>query len=101
MYRGIPTQRSCARAWVAAATALIADGDEGYNYVIDVEDPWNHDDRDNAVITLVDKFLKAHDENPIITVANTIFPQSLYQAHGAPDFYAVDHRDFDNLTETK
>jgi hypothetical protein len=66
-----------------------------------VEDPGYHDDSDNAVITLVDKFLRAHDENPIITVANTIFPQSLYVKYGAPEFYAVDHRDFDRLTETK
>lgn len=101
MYLGIPTQRSCARAWVEAASALIENGDEGYNVVIDVEDPWNHDDRDNAVITLVDKFLRAHDENPVITVANTIFPQSQYVAHGAPAFYAAEHRDYDRLTETK
>ncbi len=92
MYRGIPTQRSCARAWVAATSAIIETGDKGYNVVIDVEDPWNHDDRDNAIITLVDKFLNAHDENPVITVANTIFPQSLYVKYGAPGLYAAYHR---------
>lgn len=101
MYFPIPTQRSCARAWVEAASKIINNGDEGYNVVIDVEDPWNHDDQDNAVIALVDKFLKVHGENPIITVANTIFPQAQYVAHGAPAFYAVEHRDFDRLTETK
>ena len=69
--------------------------------MIDVEDPWNHDERDNAVITLVDKFLRAHNATPVVTVANTIFPQSLYLKYGAPDFYAVYHRDFDRLTETK
>jgi thymidylate synthase len=101
MYLGITPQRSCARAWVAAASAIIESGDESYNVVIDVENPLNHDDQDNTVISLVDKFLKAHDENPIITVANTIFPQSLYLRYGAPEFYAVEHRDFDRLTETK
>lgn len=101
MYLGITPQHSCARAWVAAASALIENGDEAYNVVIDMEDPCNHDDQDNAVITLVDKFLKAHDENPIITTANTIFPQSQYVAHGAPAFYAVEHRDFDRRTETR
>src|SRR5712692_488306 len=101
MYLPIPTEQTCARAWVAAASRLMANGDEGYNVVIDVEDPWKHDDQDNAIITLLDKFLKAHDENPIITVANTIFPQSLYLAHGAPDFYEVYLRDFDRLTDTK
>jgi thymidylate synthase len=101
MYLGVQTQRSCARAWVAAASELIENGDEAYNVVIDVEDPGNHDDQDNAVISLVDKFLRAHGEKPIITVANTIFPQRQYVAHGAPAFYAVEHRDFDRRNETK
>lgn len=101
MYLAISEQRSCARAWVTAACKIIENGDEGYNVVIDVEDPLKHDDQDNEVITLVDKFLKAHGENPIITIANTIFPQAQYVAHGAPAFYAVEHRDFDRLTETK
>jgi thymidylate synthase len=101
MYLGVPTQKSCARAWVAAASELIAHGDETYNVVIDVQDPWNHDENDNAVISLVDKFLKAHDENPIITVSNTIFPQALYEGHGSPEFYDIYHRDFDKLSETK
>jgi len=100
MYRAIPTQQSCARAWVAAAGAIIDSG-EAYNVVIDVADPVHHDDNDNEVISFVDKFLKLHDENPIVTVANTIFPQSLYVAHGSPGFYAIEHRDHDMLTETK
>ena len=84
MYRGIPTKKSCARAWVAAAAAII-DTSEGYNVVIDVGDPLTHDDKDNEVITLVDKFLKLHGQNPIVTVSNTIFPQSLYVKYGAPE----------------
>lgn len=100
MYRGIPTQKSCARAWVAAASA-ISDTGEGYNVVIDVADPITHDDKDHEVITLADKFLKLHDEYPIVTVSNTIFPQSLYDAHGSPALYVIEHRDFDKLTETK
>ena len=101
MYLGIAPQKTCARAWVAAASALIDQRDEGYNVVIDVEDPWTHDDTDNFVIALVDAFLKKHGENPIITVANTIFPQSLYDRYGAPDFYDVYHREFDRLSKTK
>jgi thymidylate synthase len=101
MYRGIPTQKSCASAWVAAASGIIDAGDEGYNVVIDVADPITHDDKDNEVITFVDKFLKLHDENPISTISNTIFPQSLYLAHGAPAFYEVYLRDFASFGETK
>jgi len=101
MYRGISPQKSCARAWVAAASSIIATEDEGYNVVIDVENPISHDEIDNDIITSVDQFLRANDENPIVTVANTIFPHSLYLAHGTPDFFAIYLRDFDLLTETK
>lgn len=101
MYLPIQPQRSCARAWFVAASALIEHGDDTYNVVIDIADPWTHDDNDNAVITLVDRFLKEHGQKPIITLANTIFPQSQYEAHGAPAFYAVEHRDFDRRNEKK
>lgn len=101
MFQPVQSQRSCARAWVAACETIIATNDEGYNVVIDVENPIDHDDQDNEVITLVDKVLKAHDKNPIITVANTIFPQSLYEAYGCPGMYEVYHRDFDRLSDTK
>ena len=78
MYQGVPTQQSCARAWVAACIRDHADRRRGLQRRDRRGRPVNHDEKDNDVITLVDKFLKAHDENPIITVANTIFPQSLY-----------------------
>lgn len=101
MYLAIPTERSCARAWVAAASAVKESGDEGYNVVIDVEDPCTHSVRENAVINLVDRFLKEHDKHPIVTVANTIFPQSLYDAHGSPVFYTKYLKEFDRLSVTK
>lgn len=100
MYLGISPQKSCARAWAAAASAIIETG-EAYNVIIDVTDPVTHDDTDNEVISSVDKFLRLHDKNPIITVSNTVFPQSLYDANGSPDFYAIEHRDYDMLTETR
>lgn len=102
MYKGVPPQKSCAHAWVAACNAIINSGDEGYNVVIDVADPVTHSEKDNEVISLVDKFLKAHEKTyPIITVANTIFPQSLLVAHGPKDFYDIYHRDFASFSETK
>lgn len=101
MYRATPTERSCARAWVAAASAIIETDDEGYNVVIDVEDPCTHDERDNEAINLVDRFLREHDEYPIVTVANTIFPQSLYVAYGSPVFYVEYLKEFDRLSATK
>ena len=82
MFRGIEA-RSCALAWAAACKSIMATKNEGYNVIIDVADPVKHDAKDNTAISLVDKFLKLHDESPIVTVANTIFPQALYEAHGS------------------
>jgi thymidylate synthase len=101
MYLPIPSQTSCARAWVAAASALIDQRDEAYNVIIDVQDPISHDSADHAAITLLDRFLRDHDQNPIVTVANTIFPQSLYDEYGSPKFYDIYLEDFDRLSETK
>jgi thymidylate synthase len=98
MYKGIQTQSSCARAWVAACNEIMKTGDEGYNIVIDVADPVTLDDKDHEAITLADKFLKLYNKYPIITVANTIFPQSLLDAHGPTEFYKIYHRDFDTLS---
>ncbi len=101
MYRGVPPQKSCATAWVAACQEIMLTRDEGYNIVIDVANPTTHSEKDNEVITLVDKFLKVHDKYPIISVSNTIFPQSLLDAHGPTEFYKIYHRDYDLLTDTK
>ena len=101
MFLPVSPQRSCARAWVKAATAIIEAGDESYNVIIGVEDPVNHDERDHEVIELVDSFLKDHDANPIITIANTIFPESLYREHGFPAFFNEYHKVYDKLTKSK
>jgi thymidylate synthase len=97
MFRGIEA-KSCAGGWLAACNSIMATRSEGYNVIIDVADPVKHDAKENAAISLVDKFLKEHSQNPIVTVANTIFPQALYEAHGAPEFYKIYHRDFDRFS---
>lgn len=101
MYKGVPPQNSCAQAWVAACQEIMLTRDEGYNIIIDVTDPITHSKQDNDAITMVDKFLKVHGKYPIKSVANTIFPQSLLDAHGPNEFYKIYHRDYDSLTETK
>lgn len=101
MFVGIPTEPSCARAWVAAASA-ISSAVEAYNVVIDVDNPTTFDDRDNAVIALVDTFLRERDLNPISTVTNTLFPDSLYRKYGSPRFYDVYRTQvYDKLTSSK
>jgi hypothetical protein len=100
MYLGINPQPSCASAWVAAASAIAKAG-KAYNVVIDVDDPTKFDDRDNAVITLVDSFLRDRNQYPIVTVANTVFPQALYREFGAPKFYQEYHKAYQKLTKKR
>ena len=57
---------------------------------------------DHEVISLVDGFLRRYENTyPIKTVANTIFPKSLYSTHGSPKFYEEYHTGIDHLTVTK
>src|SRR5262249_441479 len=75
----LPAQQSCPRAWVEACLALIREGGEGYNVLIEVTDPVTHDAQNVEVIKLVNAFLSERGcgANPISTVCNTIFPQGL------------------------
>ncbi|MER8568029.1 hypothetical protein NKH85_18920 [Mesorhizobium sp. M0924] len=86
------SQPSCASAWLAASKAVYAlPGHEGHHIVVDVEDPVALSVQDAAMIEAVDIFLSVHTENGFLvrTVANTIFPQATYEAHGSPAFYDI------------
>ncbi len=101
MFLAIPTQPTCARAWVAAASAISAAVD-AYNVVIDVDNPTKFDDRESAVVALVDTFLRDRDLNPISTITNTIFPDALFRKYGTPKFYDEYHTQvYDKLTTVK
>lgn len=97
MYTAVPAGRSCVESWLSAAHAIQTEG-EGYNVIIDVERPTEFNTGDNAAAKLVDQFLRTHDQNPLSTVANTIFPQALYEEHGAPAFYSEYLAVFDSLS---
>jgi len=66
-------------------------GHEAHHVLIDIEDPVGENDADRAVIAELDAYLEKHSETGFLvrTVANTIFPQSTYEDHGAPEFYDV------------
>ncbi|PDT35813.1 hypothetical protein CO671_15185 [Rhizobium sp. M10] len=57
--------------------------------MVDVADPLVMSDTDREVVALVDQYLRDHGKYPVETVANTIFPRSLYARHKAPAFYDV------------
>jgi thymidylate synthase len=89
MYTPIPAQPTNAQAWLAAASAVQDAGGEAYNVVIDIADPVAVTGPDTAILTFVDQFLREHHVNPLAGVANTIFPQSLLNRHGADKFYSA------------
>jgi thymidylate synthase len=92
---------SCARAWVAAADAVVNAGDEAYDVIIDVANPTAFDNRDKEVIKLVDRFLRGYNQAPISTVVNTIFPSSLYRRHGYPAIFDEYQKVYGKLTTSK
>lgn len=97
MHINLEPQPSCARAWVAAATAIARSG-EGYNVVIGVDDPLMFDTLDDRVVGLVDSFLREHKQAPVSTVVNTIFPSALYRKFGADHLVAEYRKAYDRLT---
>lgn len=89
MYLPIDPQPTNAQGWLAAATAVQKQGDEAHNVVIDIADPLAETGTDAAIIREVDTFLRCHHCNSLSGVANTIFPQSIYNRHGPEAFYNV------------
>src|SRR5690348_1772123 len=89
MYTPIATQPTNAQAWLAAAAAVQDAGGEAYNVVVDIADPLGISPTDHAILSTVDGFLRRHHANTVSGVANTIFPQSLLDRHGADGLYAA------------
>ena len=88
MYLAIPLQQTCAAAWLEATTAVdAASGHEAYNVITGIEGPMNSAAGDASIYAQVDSFLRAGDGGmPLQAVANTIFPEALYQTscvHGS------------------
>jgi hypothetical protein len=89
MYLPIPSQPDCASAWREAVRRVDDQtGHEAYNVIIDVADPIANTTKRDARVAVVEDFLSNYDKS-VETIANTIFPASLYYRHGAPDFFDV------------
>jgi hypothetical protein len=86
VYLPVKPQLDCASAWLEAVRAVDArPGHEAYNVVIDVADPTAGATLAHPVVACVDDFLAARDKS-VETIANTIFPQTLYERYGYPAF---------------
>jgi hypothetical protein len=89
MYLPVAPQLSCPAAWLAAVKAVDASpGHEAHNVIIDIAHPAVDITRAHPVVEAVDDFLRAREKS-VLAVANTIFPASLYQRHGAPNIFDV------------
>lgn len=94
MYLPIPTQKTCAAAWLEATKHVTGKPKhEAHNVIIDIATPLVQTTNDKEIIEAADKFLHEHDRQAIQTVANTIFPEELYCAYGAPNFIEKFHKD--------
>lgn len=93
MYLPIPPQPDCAAAWLAAFKAVDErPKHQAHNVIIDVLDPTAGATLQNEVVREVNKFLVAREKS-IECIANTIFPQGLYEAFGMPTFIDKFHMD--------
>ena len=89
MYHPTPPQPDCATAWLEAVRLVNSQpGHQAINVVVDVENPTMGATLANPVVARVNDFLLAREKS-VETVANTIFPQALYQRHGDPHFIKV------------
>ncbi len=88
MHHSIPKQPDCVSAWREAVRLVEGQPHhEAHNVMIDIADPLARGTLSDPVVAEVDAFLRSRDVKPIETVANTIFPYSLYRRYGAPAFF--------------
>lgn len=75
--------RTPVRAWVETAK-MLRDARAFHlgGVVVHIEQPSVMSDHEVAVVRHVNKFLRKHDQYPISTVANTIFPENLDHGDG-------------------
>lgn len=86
-YNPMPPSRSCADAWLDAALRLDTEGPI-YGLSLHIANPAHHSETDHAIIGEVDSLLRSYKAFPIVTVANTIFPEDLWTPGDRDALYA-------------
>lgn len=82
-YNPMPAASTPVRAWVEAAVHLCAQPNLTLGgLMLHIEQPLAVHPDEEAVIMIVDRFLRRHEAYPIATVVNTIFPSALDRADG-------------------
>lgn len=87
LMHAIPAE-TCAEAWVAAVEYLLTQPSrEAYNLSLAISSPLKMTANDFRVHDLLDEFLRAREQEPVATVAGTIFPANYYLREGATGVY--------------
>ena len=91
MYLPIKPQPDAVMAWLEATRQVFSQPQhEAYNVVIDIEQPVVCTATSHPVLERVDGFLRPRSK-PLMTVANTIFPNAIYKKHGIEGLYSTFH----------
>src|SRR5687768_11559815 len=81
---------SCERAWLDATAYLLSRPKrEEHNLMIEIARPAERAESDRRIYDVVDAFLRTHKAQPVITVAETIFPAGEYVRHGRRGVYEI------------
>lgn len=79
-----------ASAWLAGLQYLLNTKERhAFNLILDISTPTAASEGDKNLIATVDAFLQSQGAGGISTVANTIFPASLYSKQGAEGVYVT------------
>jgi hypothetical protein len=79
---------TCEQAWLAAAEYLVGvPSHDAHNVVVEIGRPAEHSPADLRIRAVVDGFLREKDSNPVVTVAETIFPAAEYLRAGPTGVY--------------
>ena len=102
MYVPIPTEKTCAAAWLKAVEMVDErHGHEAQNVILDVAEPLTEIAADRHVVQIADTFLKKRGALPLQSVANTIFPDALYRRHSTQDLYEIYCKIYERLKRSR
>jgi hypothetical protein len=92
VYLAVKPQPDCASGWLEAVRQVDGQpGHEAHNVLVDVADPTAAATLAHPVVACVNEFLTARGKS-VETIANTIFPQALYDRYGHPAFIERFHK---------
>ena len=92
MYHPVPLQADNLHAWIAAIDTVWAEqGHQASNVIMDISNPTTPNESMFEAVALINDYLTSADKQPLMTVANTIFPQGLYGRHGGDDLHEIFH----------